>query len=158
MLITNFAFFSVLPWLWNKNRSSTLLAYGLFFTVCWYSDSQTALVTCLAGGVIFLALQFSYKHAAKIIFASIVGIVLVGFFFLRSGLKSSLRIALDLILGGACGNLIDRVIKGEVPDFIKFPEWPTFNVADSAITIGVVLLLWVIYHETESQVATTEAR
>ena len=57
-----------------------------------------------------------------LIFASIIGIVLVGFFFLRSGLKSSLRIALGLILGGACGNLIDRVIKGEVPDFIKFPE------------------------------------
>tara|TARA_B100000029_G_scaffold512416_1_gene609006 strand:+ start:1461 stop:1940 length:480 start_codon:yes stop_codon:yes gene_type:complete len=111
-----------------------------------YGTNTGAAFGLFQGGGIFL------------IFASIVGIVLVGFYFLRSGLKSSLRIALGLILGGACGNLIDRVIKGEVPDFIKFPEWPTFNVADSAITIGVVLLLWVIYHETKSQVATTEAR
>tara|TARA_Y100000758_G_C15942033_1_gene382735 strand:+ start:145 stop:642 length:498 start_codon:yes stop_codon:yes gene_type:complete len=92
-----------------------------------------------------------------LILASIVGIALVSFYFLRPVLKNSLRFALGLILGGACGNLIDRAIKGEVPDFIKFPEWPTFNVADSAITIGVVLLLWVIYHESKSQVTPTKA-
>jgi len=53
--------------------------------------------------------------------------------------------ALALIIGGAAGNLIDRIVTGRVIDFIDFYlgdwEWPAFSVADSAITIGVTLLL-----------------
>jgi signal peptidase II len=52
-----------------------------------------------------------------------------------------LRIALGLQLGGAVGNLCDRVRMGEVTDFIKFPHWATFNVADSAISVGVVVIV-----------------
>ena len=54
--------------------------------------------------------------------------------------------SLALVLGGAVGNLVDRLVRspgflrGEVVDFIKVPHWPTFNVADSAITIGVLLI------------------
>lgn len=49
---------------------------------------------------------------------------------------------LPLILGGSVGNLIDRVRFGYVVDFLDLHVWPVFNVADSAITIGVALLLW----------------
>jgi len=49
-------------------------------------------------------------------------------------------VALSLILGGAVGNLIDRVRCGYVIDFLDFRIWPVFNVADSAITVGAVLL------------------
>jgi len=56
-----------------------------------------------------------------------------------------LRVALALVAGGAIGNLIDRVRLGYVTDFVhvywRRYEWPDFNVADSAITIGIVLLL-----------------
>jgi len=54
--------------------------------------------------------------------------------------------SLALVLGGAVGNLVDRLVRspgflrGEVVDFIKVPHWPTFNVADSAITVGVILI------------------
>jgi len=54
--------------------------------------------------------------------------------------------SLGLVLGGAVGNLVDRMVRspgflrGEVVDFIKVPHWPTFNVADSAITVGVILI------------------
>jgi signal peptidase II len=54
--------------------------------------------------------------------------------------------SLALVLGGAVGNLVDRLVRspgflrGEVVDFIKVPNWPTFNIADSAITIGVILI------------------
>lgn len=55
-------------------------------------------------------------------------------------------VSLSLILGGAIGNLIDRLRMGEVIDFIDLHwhhvHWPAFNVADSAITIGVILLLF----------------
>jgi signal peptidase II len=54
--------------------------------------------------------------------------------------------ALALVLGGALGNVIDRLRFGAVVDFLDFHlagwHWPAFNVADSAITIGVALLLW----------------
>ncbi len=56
-------------------------------------------------------------------------------------------VGLGLVLGGALGNLVDRVIhgpglSGSVTDFIDLSFWPVFNVADSSITVGVVLLLW----------------
>lgn len=50
-------------------------------------------------------------------------------------------IAIGLILGGALGNLLDRIFRGSVVDFIDLPHWPTFNLADVAITIGVILLI-----------------
>jgi signal peptidase II len=49
-----------------------------------------------------------------------------------------------LLLGGAAGNLIDRIRIGSVTDFIKLPHWPAFNVADIAITIGVIALVYVL--------------
>ena len=55
-------------------------------------------------------------------------------------------LALALVLGGALGNVIDRLSRGAVVDFLYFHidrhYWPAFNVADSAISIGVVLMLW----------------
>ena len=55
-------------------------------------------------------------------------------------------LALSLVLGGAVGNVIDRVMIGAVVDFLDFHawgwHWPAFNVADSAITCGAVLLVW----------------
>ncbi len=53
-------------------------------------------------------------------------------------------ISLGLILSGALGNLIDRVFFGYVIDFLDFRVWPVFNIADSAITVGAVLLAWSI--------------
>jgi len=47
--------------------------------------------------------------------------------------------ALGLVLGGTIGNLIDRFCFGYVTDFIDFGFWPTFNIADSAITVGVII-------------------
>jgi signal peptidase II len=49
-----------------------------------------------------------------------------------------------LLLGGAAGNLIDRIRAGAVTDFIKFPHWPAFNVADIAVTFGVLSLIYVL--------------
>lgn len=52
-----------------------------------------------------------------------------------------LTFALGLLLGGACGNLIDRLMYGYVIDFLDFRVWPVFNIADSAITAGSILLV-----------------
>ncbi len=52
------------------------------------------------------------------------------------------QIALGLVLGGTVGNLIDRLHLGYVTDFINFGFWPAFNVADSAVTIGVIIFAY----------------
>jgi signal peptidase II len=53
----------------------------------------------------------------------------------------SARIGLALVFGGAISNAYDRGVKGSVVDFIQVPHYPIFNVADSAISVGVVVLV-----------------
>ena len=56
-----------------------------------------------------------------------------------------------MLLGGALGNVIDRARDGAVTDFVKLPHWPAFNVADTAITLGVVALLFVLERDGASR-------
>lgn len=51
------------------------------------------------------------------------------------------RLGLALVFGGALANAYDRLFKGSVIDFIQIPHWPIFNVADSSISVGVVILV-----------------
>ena len=84
-------------------------------------------------------------------FAALVTGVLVAWLLRLKAGERLLAAALALVVGGAIGNLIDRVLLGHVIDFVQvylpfiplpmFNPWPAFNVADSAITVGVALLL-----------------
>jgi signal peptidase II len=80
----------------------------------------------------------------------IVVILIIWLHFSYLPVRSKLSsIGLGLILGGAMGNLIDRIWHGEVIDFIDvrlwgafpWPRWPTFNIADASLSIGIVLML-----------------
>jgi len=78
---------------------------------------------------------------------SVLAIGVVLYLFLRETYRSlANRILLGCILGGAVGNLVDRVRLGWVVDFIDVGvgtlRWPVFNVADSAVTLGVIFLAW----------------
>lgn len=85
-----------------------------------------------------------------LVMTSVVGMVaIVVFLFNPSFAHPIMRLGLALMLGGAVGNLIDRVRSGEVVDFVKVPNFPAFNVADSAISIGVVLLIWAMMREPQ---------
>ena len=79
------------------------------------------------------------------ILISLLAIVVVLYLLKKSGAAE--LVSLSLILGGAIGNLIDRITIGKVIDFIDFFagkwHWPAFNVADSALTVGIFLYLWV---------------
>jgi signal peptidase II len=109
---------------------------------------------------LFVGMDHSYR---ALFFLSITAaaVIVIGYFFWASirddrryagpsGPSSTphgrwLRLGLALVLGGAIGNLIDRVRFGEVVDFLDFyvgaHHWPAFNVADSSITVGVTILL-----------------
>ncbi|MBM3285651.1 MAG: signal peptidase II, partial [Candidatus Aminicenantes bacterium] len=79
--------------------------------------------------------------------ASLVALGLVVYYFMKTPVSErGMKISLSLILAGALGNLVDRVFRGYVIDFLDFYvkkwHWPSFNVADSCITIGAILLLF----------------
>jgi signal peptidase II len=65
-------------------------------------------------------------------------------FFARNRDRPLVWLPTGLLIGGATGNLIDRAREGAVTDFIDLPAWPAFNVADMAITFGVLTLLYVL--------------
>ena len=71
--------------------------------------------------------------------------VFIAFLLWRHGAQRLFALALTLILGGAVGNVIDRLVHGKVVDFLLAYwngfYWPAFNLADSAITVGAVLLI-----------------
>ncbi|MCH1928588.1 signal peptidase II [Shewanella acanthi] len=71
-----------------------------------------------------------------------------------------LNLAYTLVIGGALGNLIDRLMHGFVVDFIDFywgkSHYPAFNIADSAIFIGAVLIIWDAFFNSNSEQDTTE--
>ena len=56
-----------------------------------------------------------------------------------------MQFAAGLLLGGTIGNLIDRIYIGSVTDFLDFRIWPIFNIADSAVTISVILLVFLLW-------------
>lgn len=75
-----------------------------------------------------------------VILLAAFALVALGAFIASAPQNNLTWISGGLILGGAVGNLIDRIRIGHVTDFILFPHWPAFNLADAAISVGVVLL------------------
>jgi signal peptidase II len=93
----------------------------------------------------FLSDASGWQRWFFITLALLVVVVLITWLYRLPRNQVRLALALSLVLGGAVGNLIDRVYYGYVIDFIDVYyaswHWPTFNIADSAITVGAALLL-----------------
>ena len=93
----------------------------------------------------FLANAGGWQKWFFVVLASGISLWLVAMLRQHAG-ERLMALALSLILGGAIGNVIDRLRFDAVVDFLDFhlagAHWPAFNVADSAITVGVVLMLW----------------
>ena len=100
-----------------------------------------ALVHTQNSGVAFSLLTGS---EAGVIVVVLVVVALVLAYFARHRGVPWMWLACGLIVGGALGNLVDRLRVGTVTDFIKLPDWPAFNLADTSITLGVLTLLWVV--------------
>ncbi len=96
-------------------------------------------------GVAFGVFQDGGVIVAVLIGASLV--LLIGY-FLRHSDVPLMWLPVGMLLGGALGNLADRAREGAVIDFIDPVAWPAFNVADSCIVVGVLLLLWVVEGRT----------
>ncbi len=100
-----------------------------------------SLVNTRNSGVAFGLFQ---DAGAVLVVVTVLALAGVVAFFVLSATRPGAWIPLGLLVGGAAGNLVDRIREGEVTDFIDFPAWPPFNLADVGITVGVIAMLWVM--------------
>ena len=85
------------------------------------------------------------NHQLIFILFALFVISLILYYWQRIPQKNIIIVPIGLILGGTIGNLIDRLRFQYVIDFLDFRIWPTFNIADSAITIGAILLIFYVW-------------
>jgi signal peptidase II len=81
---------------------------------------------------------------AFVVIVTLAALALLLFYFVSHPRRRGLWVPTGLLVGGALSNLIDRLANGAVTDFIKLPHWPAFNLADAAITVGVLALVYVL--------------
>ncbi|HWG07717.1 MAG TPA: signal peptidase II [Solirubrobacteraceae bacterium] len=92
---------------------------------------------------------FGFLPGSHIAITVLIGVALVALlvYFARHSHEPLIWLPTGLLVGGAVGNVLDRVRAGSVTDFVKLPlGWPPFNLADMAITLGVLILFLVIDH------------
>ena len=144
----------MLKWLWLSGLIIALDQVSKWWMVSWLSLYETVVVAPYfnltmahnyGAAFSFLADAGGWQKWFFIVLASIVSLVLIVWL---AKLKSTAKleaVSLSLILGGAIGNVIDRIYYGYVIDFLDVYygsyHWPAFNIADSAICIGAVLLI-----------------
>jgi signal peptidase II len=130
--------------------TKSLVRNGLAIGESWPNDDWLVKITHVTNsGAAFGILQ------GQGLFLTVTAIIAIGaiFFYyafppLEHGL---LRVALGLQLGGAAGNLLDRMRFGEVTDMFHFPHYPAFNIADSAIVVGLFVIAIFIIFAPESK-------
>jgi signal peptidase II len=91
-----------------------------------------------------VAFGFFSGGGAVVLILTLTALAALVIYFLLRPTRPWLWLPTGLLVGGALGNLIDRLAHGYVTDFIKLPAWPAFNLSDMAITVGVLSLLYVL--------------
>ncbi len=119
----------LLGWIQLAYHENTGLAFGLF-------PDQGGLLSAIAG-VVLILLAYTYQH-------------------LLPAESRWVTVAVGLIFGGGLSNLLDRLRQGYVIDFIQIGWWPVFNLADSAITLGVIALAFHIIFIGDEPAAAEE--
>lgn len=132
---------------WIESRPSDHFPHPVIQNFFYLVDSRNpGIAFSFLAGLSSPALRVFLICGSLIIIAVIAWLLLAG-----RGISALQAVGLALLLGGATGNLTDRILHGAVTDFIEvylhflpwrvFNPWPAFNVADSAITIGAILIL-----------------
>jgi signal peptidase II len=126
--------------------TKTLVVGGLQLGESWPVDGFLRLTHARNTGTAFGLFQ---NHAMVLTIVSFVAVAVIIFFYRNAITSPLLRAALGLQLGGAFGNLLDRVRLGYVVDFVDVGPWPIFNVADSSIVVGIAILAWHFWFRRE---------
>jgi signal peptidase II len=118
---------------------------------------------------VFLAIDLTYVRNTGVAFGflsgggwpitalTLVALVLLLTYFAAHASMPLLWLPVGMVIGGALGNLADRAREGAVIDFIDPIGWPAFNLADTAIVLGILLLFWVVEGKREPEEADDRA-
>ena len=145
----------------TRERRLRLSLYGLVFLVIaadqiskaiilnYFSNNSAASIPLLPGifhvtfvrntGIAFGLFQENSFFITTSIFICVILLLLISLKLRNSG--KNYQMAYGLVMGGALSNFIDRLRFGYVVDFLDFQVWPVFNIADSCITVGIVVLM-----------------
>lgn len=135
-----FALAGVVVWLdqYTKQLVRTNLPLNVSWNpITWLEPFVTLTYTTNTGAAFGM---FQNLGGVFVVVAFVVVVAIVLYYRRLAEGSWLLRVALGLQLGGAVGNLIDRVTRGYVTDFVDVHIWPVFNVADSSIVVGTTLL------------------
>ncbi|MXX92308.1 MAG: signal peptidase II [Chloroflexi bacterium] len=147
---------AVVVLLLDQSTKSVIVAW-LDWGQSWPDEGFLRITHARNTGTAFSLFQ-GHNNVLSFIALLAVGVLL--WVYATTGARSFvLRLALGLQLGGALGNLLDRLQQGYVTDFLDVGPWPIFNVADSAISVGMVLMVWYFFshREEESAAVSTPA-
>ena len=135
----------------SKQFIKTFLSYG----ESWPGDGVFRLTHVTNSGAAF---GFFTNATPVLVVASIIAIgFLIYFYRTHTAPRPILRLAIGLQMGGALGNLTDRLYAGAVVDFIDLAWWPVFNVADSSIVVGMFILVSILLFSEQPSTAAQEA-
>ena len=135
----------------DQSTKSIIIAW-LDWGESWPAEGFLRITHARNTGTAFSLFQ---GHSNILSIVAIFAVAVLLWVYATTGARSFvLRFALGLQLGGALGNLLDRLQQGYVTDFVDVGAWPIFNVADSAISIGMVLMVW--YFVTTKDERTAE--
>ncbi|HXR30101.1 MAG TPA: signal peptidase II [Solirubrobacterales bacterium] len=103
-----------------------------------------------------IAFGLASGGGTRLVLVTGLALLVVGYVFSRDPLRPGMWVAAGLLAGGALGNLADRVRADAVTDYVQIGAWPAFNLADVAVTVGVVLLAISYLYEGPSQAKPEE--
>jgi signal peptidase II len=140
---------------WSKNLVRTLIPLGGSWTPWQWLEPYARIVHWQNTGAAFGMLQgFNLVFS---ILAIIVAIAILYYFPRVPRNEWLIRLAMAMQLGGAVGNLIDRLTQGTVTDFISVGTFAVFNVADACISVGTALLVFAVWNSERKQKKIAQA-
>ena len=143
---------AVVVLLLDQSTKSLIVAW-LDWGQSWPEEGFLRITHARNTGTAFSLFQ-GHNNVLSFVALFAVGVLL--WVYATTGARSFvLRLALGLQLGGALGNLLDRLQQGYVTDFLDVGPWPIFNVADSAISVGMVLMVWYFFSHREEETVSS---
>jgi len=150
LLLAGIALFVVVVDQWTKHLVHTRLVYGAIWSPWAWLEPYARIINWDNSGAAFGMLQ-GYGG----IFTILAILVSIGIIYYYPRLEDDdwpMRLILAIQLGGALGNLVDRLTRqGRVTDFISLGNFPVFNVADACITVGTILLISLIWYRDNQE-------
>lgn len=104
----------------------------------WLIDQQLGFQVSMNEGIAF---SLPVTGWGSVLLSSLLILLLLWYYYRLKATSWQHDLVFGLVIGGAMGNLVDRLMQGAVVDFIKIFAWPTFNLADAAIVVGFFLLI-----------------